>query len=365
MHNADKTALLITYPNPFTITEAKALAESTGYSIIDTICQKHITRSKFGIGKGKAEVVREKIMELKPDVIIFDEVLKPSQQYNLSKLCRIEVIDREKLILEIFLNRAATNESKIQVKIAQLKYDIVRVKEKVRLSKGGGEEQPGFLGVGKYDADLEILSIKRRSVILKKKLLVEEKKRNLHRNQRLIEKSPLISLTGYTSAGKTSLFNIITNEKKETDKQLFTTLTTFTRAAFIDKRKVLFTDTIGFISKLPAYMIEAFKSTLSEINFAEVVLLVIDFSDDTNTIKEKLKSSLETLSMLQVPNNKLILVLNKVDLVKQSEITEKLKDLNLQPDMNHIVPISSKTGYNIPLLLDKINLMLGVEIQED
>src|SRR6476469_4319492 len=171
MHLSEKKALLITYPNHFAITEAKSLAESTGYSILDTICQKHITASKFGIGKGKAEFVKEKIMELKPDVIIFDEVLKPSQQYNLSKLCKIEVIDREKLILEIFLNRAVTNESKIQVKLAQLKYDIVRVKEKARLAKLG--EQPGFYGLGKYDADVHILDIKRRTTLLKKKLQAE------------------------------------------------------------------------------------------------------------------------------------------------------------------------------------------------
>jgi len=314
--------------------------------------------SKFGIGKGKAELVKEKIMELKPNVIIFDEVLKPSQQYNLSKLCNIEVIDREKLILEIFLNRAVTNESKIQVKLAQLKYDIVRVKEKVRLSKGGGEEQPGFLGVGKYDADIEILSIKKRTAVLKKKLLVEEKKRKLHRVQRLNEKTPLISLTGYTSAGKTSLFNWITNEKKETSKQLFTTLTTYTRSAVINEKKVLFTDTIGFISKLPPYMIEAFKSTLSELNFADVVLLVLDFSDDTISIEKKLKSSLETLSKLEVPSNKLILVLNKIDLVKSSEIEDKLTELNIQPDMHQIVSISSKTGFNIPLLIEKIDSMI-------
>ena len=358
MQLAQKKALLITYPNQFAITEAKSLAESTGYSILETVCQKHITMSKFGIGKGKAEVVKEKIMELKPNVILFDEVLKPSQQYNLSKLCNIEVIDREKLILEIFLNRAVTNESKIQVKLAQLKYDIVRVKEKVRLSKGGGEEQPGFLGVGRYDADIEILNIKRRTVALKKKLILEEKKRKLHRQQRLNQKTPLISLTGYTSAGKTSLFNLITHENKETNKQLFTTLTTYTRSSHINEKKAFFTDTIGFISKLPPYMIEAFKSTLSEINFADIILLVLDFSEEISSIREKLKSSLETLSRLEVPNNKLILVLNKTDLVKQSDIEVKLKELNIQPDMDQIVLISSKTGQNIDLLINKIDSMI-------
>jgi GTP-binding protein HflX len=361
MQTIQKKALLITYPDQFAITEAKSLAESTGYSILETVCQKHITMSKFGIGKGKAEVVKEKIIELKPNVIIFDEVLKPSQQYNLSKLCNIEVIDREKLILEIFLNRAVTNESKIQVKLAQLKYDIVRVKEKVRLSKGGGEEQPGFLGIGRYDADIEILNIKRRTVALKKKLMIEEKKRKLHRTQRLNQQTPLISLTGYTSAGKTSLFNRFTNENKETNKQLFTTLTTYTRSSTINKKKVLFTDTIGFISKLPPYMIEAFKSTLSEINFADIVLLVLDFSEDTISITEKLKSSLDTLSRLEVPNSKLILVLNKTDMVKPIEIEQKLKELNIQPDMNQIVLVSSKTGHNLNLLKDKIDAMISFE----
>jgi GTP-binding protein HflX len=235
------------------------------------------------------------------------------------------------------------------------------VKEKVRLSKGGGEEQPGFLGIGRYDADIEILNIKRRTVALKKKLMIEEKKRKLHRTQRLNQQTPLISLTGYTSAGKTSLFNRFTNENKETNKQLFTTLTTYTRSSTINKKKVLFTDTIGFISKLPPYMIEAFKSTLSEINFADIVLLVLDFSEDTISITEKLKSSLDTLSRLEVPNSKLILVLNKTDMVKPIEIEQKLKELNIQPDMNQIVLVSSKTGHNLNLLKDKIDAMISFE----
>src|SRR6478735_1820840 len=189
MYSEGRKAILITYPNQFALTEAKGLAESVGYSILEVISQKNITRSRFGVGKGKAEEIKERVAALKPDVIIYDEILKPSQQYNLARLCKIEIVDREKLILEIFLNRAVTNESKIQVKLAQLKYDIVRVKEKVRLSKGGGEEQPGFLGVGRYDADIEILKIKRRTVALKKKLILEEKKRKLHRQQRLNQKT--------------------------------------------------------------------------------------------------------------------------------------------------------------------------------
>jgi len=352
-----KNAILITYPNPFAIAEAKSLSESIGYSIIDIVYQKQITKSKYGIGKGKAEQVSEKVKELNADLVIFDEILKPSQQYNLTSLCKVEVIDREKLILEIFLNRAVTNESKIQVKLAQLKYEIVRAREKIRLAKKG--EQPGFFGLGRTDEEVRIIDIKRRTASLKKKLQDEEKKRNLHRIQRLSDNTPLISLTGYTSAGKTSLFNFLTQEKKETSKTMFTTLTTYTRASKINDRKVFFSDTIGFISKLPPYMIEAFKSTLSELNYADIILLIIDFSDPSSIIKRKLKSSLEILSKLEIPNNKLILVLNKIDLVQSSEIENKLKELNINQSMNQIVLISVKSKYNINVMMDKIGNMLN------
>lgn len=356
MYSEDRKAILITYPNQFALSEAKSLAESAGYSIIEVISQKNLIRSRFGVGKGKADEIKERVATLKPDVIIFDEVLKPSQQYNLARVCKIDVLDREKLILEIFLSRAVTNESRIQVKLAQLKYDIVRVKEKSRLAKLG--EQPGFFGLGKYDADVHILDIKKRTALLKKKLQAEEKKRDLHRIQRLSDNLPLISLTGYTSAGKTSLFNMLSSENKETSTKLFTTLTTFTRASEIEGRKVLVSDTIGFISKLPPYMIEAFKSTLSELNYANIILLIIDFSDDVPIIKKKLKSSLEILSKLQISFQKCILVLNKIDMVKTNEIKDKITELNVNENMDQIIPISAQMGYNLPELKKLISKQL-------
>ena len=348
-----KKALLVTYPTKFTMSEALSLAESAGYAILGTVSQKNITGSKFGIGKGKAEEVKEIVAEMNIEVIIFDEILKPSQQYNLARLCKVEVVDREKLILEIFLDRATTNESKIQVKLAQLKYDIVRVKEKTRLAKLG--EQPGFYGLGKYDADIHLLDIKRRTTLLKKKLKIEERKRALHRTQRLNNNLPLIALAGYTSAGKTTLFNLLSEEKKDTSEKVFTTLTTYTRSFLIEERKVLISDTIGFISRLPPYMIEAFRSTLSELNYADVILLIIDFSEDSFGIRKKLKSSLEILSRLEIPLDKCILVLNKIDKVKSNEIKDKLNDLVITKGMSQVVSISAELGYNIPTLKKLIN----------
>ncbi|VFJ15139.1 GTPase HflX [Candidatus Nitrosocosmicus franklandus] len=347
-----KKALLITYPTEFSKSEALSLAESAGYAIMETVSQRNITRSRFGIGKGKAEEVKEIVSKLSIEVIIFDELLKPSQQYNLARLCKVDVIDREKLILEIFLARATTNESKIQVRLAQLKYDIVRVKEKTRLAKLG--EQPGFYGLGKYDADVHLLDIKRRTTLLKKKLKIEERKRALHRTQRLSSNLPLIALAGYTSAGKTTLFNLLAKEKKDTSEKVFTTLTTYTRSFLIEERKALVSDTIGFISRLPPYMIEAFKSTLSELNYADVILLVIDFSEDTVGIRKKLKSSMEILAQLQIPLDKCILVLNKIDKVKSNEIKDKLNELFITKGMDQVISISAELGYNIPSLIKLI-----------
>src|ERR671935_993172 len=175
-------AILITYPCKDTIKEATSLAYAAGYSVEKTVNQRHITRSKYGIGRGKAEEVKELVKQLKPEVIIFDEVLKPTQQYNLASLCKVEIIDRERLILEIFELRASTAESRIQIKLAQLRYDMVRAREKVRLAKKG--EQPGFFGMGKYDAEVYFLDINKRAAFLKRKLEREKTRRELHRIQR-------------------------------------------------------------------------------------------------------------------------------------------------------------------------------------
>ena len=168
------SAILVTYPYEDSINEAIELSKAAEYNIIKIVTQKEITKSKFGIGAGKAKELQEFVENLNPGVIIFDEVIKPSQQYNLATLCKREVIDRERLILEIFEKRSKTSESNIQIKLAQLRYEMVRAKEKVRLAKKG--EQPGFFGLGKYDADVYILDIKRRVAVLKKKIRKRKEK---------------------------------------------------------------------------------------------------------------------------------------------------------------------------------------------
>jgi GTP-binding protein HflX len=355
MAAALRKAILITYPVEQARNEAISLAETAGYSIIRIVTQKQITRSRFGIGRGKAEEVKELVQELKPDVIIFDEMLKPSQMYNLASVCKIEIIDRERLLLEIFEQRASTAESRIQIRLAQLRYELTRARDKVRLARAG--EQPGFFGLGKYEADVYFLDIRRHISILKKKLEKEGTRRQLHRNQRAKAGLPTVSLAGYTSAGKTTLFNRLTGETKTTGQGLFTTLSTFTRAIDLQGDKVLLNDTVGFVSKLPAYMIEAFKSTLDELTYASLVLLVLDISEPVDEIARKYASSLDVIREFQVPTTKIIYVLNKVDMISIEDAFDKAGQLGIL-DSKRVLPVSAKTGYNVDQLKGLMRSML-------
>ena len=357
MLNSNKTALLITYPLEEVTKEAISLADAARYSVIKIVNQRNLTQSKYGIGRGKAEEVKELVEQLKPEVIIFDEVLKPSQQYNLAKVCKIDILDRERLILEIFELRASTAESRIQIKLAQLRYDMVRAREKVRLARAG--EQPGFFGMGKYDADVYYLDIKKRSAILKKKLEREETRRELFRIQRSRAGLPTISIAGYTSAGKTTLFNTLTGESKMEGKEVFTTLSTFTRAINLkNDEKLLISDTVGFISKLPAYMIDAFKSTLQDITYSDLVLLVVDISQPIEEIKKKLDSSIHIMNELKVPMTKVLYVMNKVDMINLENAYDKCDKLGFFPFGQYVVLVSSKTYFNIDKLKDSIALRI-------
>ena len=360
-----KKALLITYPIEESVNEALSLAEAAGYIVKKIVKQKHITQSKYGIGKGKADEVKDLINELDIDLIIFDEVLKPTQQYNLASLCKKDIIDRERLILEIFERRASTSESRIQIKFAQLRYEMVRIKEKVKLAKIG--EQPGFFGLGKYDADIYTLALNSQMSVLKKKLEKEEKRRTLYRNQRNRIGIPTISLIGYTSSGKTTLFNSLTGESKAVGKEMFTTLSTFTRSLYINSnQKVLLSDTVGFVNKLPAYMIDAFKSTLNELVYSHLILLVIDVSQTLKNIKIKLNSCLHIINELQIPSTRVLYLLNKVDLTTVNNAYEKSKMLGLKYPDNIVLPISAKTGYNTNKILDVIDMFVygnNLEIQ--
>ena len=342
-----KSCILITYYDDDAISEAEGLCEAAGCKILHLMKQEFLTSPKFGLSGGKIDDLKNLVTKMRPDVIVFDEVMKPSQNYNLAAELKIQVLDRESLILEIFESRSTSTESKMQVKLAQLRYEMSRAREKVRLSKMG--EQPGFMGIGKFEVDVYYNDIKNRMVSVRAKLQKAGKQRELHRQSRKKIGFRTISLAGYTSAGKTTLFNSMTGEKNEEDHKLFTTLTTTVRKFKLDREWVLISDTVGFISKLPAYLIEAFKSTLEELTFTDIVIVVIDANEKNNELKKKFSSCYKTLMELGVKRQNLLFAFNKTESMNDEEILEKVKQLDLLENKNWIA-ISAKSGKNIEKL---------------
>jgi GTP-binding protein HflX len=177
------------------------------------------------------------------------------------------------------------------------------------------------MGMGEAAVDVKFRALKRRMTFIKEKLVRAQSNRTLHRVERRKLGMPLVSLAGYTSSGKTTVFNKLASESGEESPSLFTTLTTTTRAvSFADPRKrVMLSDTVGFISRLPAYMVESFKSTLEELTYADLVLLLLDASESEESVRIKLTSCQETLDQLKVDPAKVVLVLNKIDLLKDHD----------------------------------------------
>ncbi len=310
--------------------------------------QKYLNHSEYGMGSGKAEEIKDFVKESNISQMVVDEHLTSKQLHNLEKLTGLKVVDRERLILDIFYSRATTNEAKLQIQLAEIKYDMPRVREMAKMSSGN--ERPGKGGSGEYVVDVKFRDLKRRMGFIKEKLDEAKKKRQLYHQQRIKTGMPVVSLVGYTSAGKTTLFNQLTEEQRETSASLFTTLSTTTRSLKIDKKSVLLTDTVGFISRLPTYMIDAFKSTLEESLAADLMLLLLDASEEPENIRIKYASCWDVLKELKVDDKKVLIVLTKYDRADAEKVEEIAKDLQLED----YLAVSSKTGYGIHKLKNVI-----------
>ena len=317
---SDDKATIVTYPDEFTKREILELAKAAGYRVQAVITQKQVIKSGYGVGVGKAQELQELVAENGSKTIIIDESVTSSQANNLSKVTQAEVVDRERLILNIFARRANTTEAKLQVQLAELRYEMPRAKDAVRFSVKG--ERAGFSGMGESAVDVKFRALKRQMAAIKQKLDKSRSNRELYTVERRKLNMPFVSLAGYTSSGKTTLFNKLASESKEESPKLFTTLSTTTRAVtFGDpRRKVMLSDTVGFISRLPTYMVESFRSTLDELKYADLVLLLIDVSEPLESIGIKLGSCRETLKGLEVDPKKTLLVLNKIDCFEQGRV---------------------------------------------
>jgi GTP-binding protein HflX len=348
--------------------EIRDLTRAAGYEVVDEVTQTRSEDPATHIGEGKAATLARTVVETDATVVIFDNQLGPYQTYNLGTELPegVRLIDRFRLILEIFGQRAQTRKAQLQVELAELRYELPRAEAKASLARR--DERPGFMGLGEYDESREE-DIKAQISRIRDELERIEETEEHRREQRRESGFDLVALAGYTNAGKSTLLrrlaadvDVDENEQlhpdldttAESEDRLFTTLGTTTRKADMDRRDVLVTDTVGFISDLPHWLVESFKSTLDSVYRADLVLLVVDASEPVAEMREKLVTSHDTLS--ERNEAPIVTVLNKRDQVAADELERKRGALSaLAPDP---VAVSAQTGENVDALCERIHAEL-------
>lgn len=301
------------------------------------------------VGKGKIEEIKDMLWETEATGIVCDDELSPAQMKNLQDELDVKVMDRTLLILDIFAARASTSEGKIQVELAQLKYRQTRLTGfGTALSRLGGGI--GTRGPGEKKLEMDRRLIKSRIAQLNRELKEVKRHREVTRGQRKKSRIPVIAIVGYTNAGKSTLLNKLTGADIFAEDKLFATLDPTTRGLrLLSGQEILLTDTVGFIKKLPHHLVEAFKSTLEEAKYADLILHVVDSSNPQ--MDEQMFTVYETLKNLKVGDKPVITVFNKQDRLGKEQIVR-----DFQAD--YTVKLSAKTGEGIPELLETMEAVL-------
>ncbi len=304
------------------------------------------------VGKGKIDEIKELLWEMDATGIVCDDELSPAQMNNLTEMLETKVMDRTLVILDIFAGRASTSEGKIQVELAQLRYRQSQLTGAGKaLSRLGGGI--GTRGPGEKKLEIDRRLIKDRIAQLNRELKDVKRHRELTREQRKRNHVPVVAIVGYTNAGKSTLLNTLTDAGILEEDQLFATLDPTTRNLKLPSgQEILLTDTVGFIRKLPHHLIEAFRSTLEEAKYADIILHVVDASNPQ--MDEQMFVVYETLQRLEVMNKPVITAFNKMD-----RVGEAITVRDFQADK--IVQISAKSGENLGQLFDAIEEILREE----
>ncbi len=307
----------------------------------------------LGLGSGKAEEIAELARSLEVDCIIFDFDLSPSQQRNWERLSDLVCIDRQEIILKIFSMRAQTKEARLQIELAELQHRLPRLAHKhLDLSQQRGGSH-GAKGEGEKKLELDRRSIEQRIDRLKKELAAVELNRQTQRKRREKTPVPSCALVGYTNAGKSSLLNALTQADAFVEDKLFATLDPTTRRMErSDGSPILLTDTVGFIRRLPHGLVKAFRSTLEEAAFADLVIIVLDASD--SEVIEHYSTSMAVLKDLKADIKPQLIVLNKIDAAPSAHI---LEGLNFR--FKNALRISAKTGRGLEQLKARIDEEIG------
>lgn len=322
--------------------ELEELVETAGGIVIDKVLQRvdHVNAALY-IGTGKTQEIKELAVQNDATGLVFDDELSPVQMRNLSQEINVKIMDRTMLILDIFASRALSKEGKIQVEMAQLKYQYSRLTGfgEMLSRQGGGI---GSKGPGEKKLELDKRHIKVRMELLKQELSEVEKHRSLIRFRREKTSTPVVAIVGYTNAGKSTLLNQLSGSNVYVQNQLFATLDPTARAAALPSgSEILVTDTVGFIRKLSHHLVKAFYATLEEAKYADIILHVMDISSPHIATHQKVVY--ETLEKLGVKNIPIIAVYNKID--KQAETYPKDEIADYE------VAISAKENINCDKLL--------------
>ena len=332
------------------LSELEELLDTAGGETVGRVIQnlESVNKATY-IGKGKVEEIKLLAEELGADGIVCDDELSPAQLSNLKDELDIKVLDRTLVILDIFASHAKSSEGKLQVEMAQLKYRSSRLmglgKNLSRLGGGIGTRGPGE---SKLETDRR--AIRERVSQLRAEIEKVESSRDTLRKHRMSDGIPVIAIVGYTNAGKSTFLNKIADADILAEDKLFATLDPTTRSLKIpDGEEVLFTDTVGFISKLPHNLVDAFKSTLEEAKYADLILHVADASNPE--VDEQMKVVYRTLEELKVVGKPVITFLNKQDKIDEERIIKDLK-------ADALVKGSARTGEGIDELLNKISEIL-------
>ena len=319
----------------YDLQELKSLVKACDMEVLGVITQTlESPVAATYIGRGKAEEVAEMAENMQADYCIFEDTLSPAQHKNLQKIIKATIMDRTGLILEIFSKRARTREAKLQVETAKLQYMLPRLIGMWEAigRQGGASGSKSSKGIGETQLELDRRWIQKRLTFLRRELETIEHDRAVQRGKREKSDLTLVALVGYTNAGKSTVMNRLLgmsagNEEKQVfeEDMLFATLDTSVRKISTgDKKDFLLSDTVGFVDKLPHSLVKAFRSTLEEIKYADLLVEVVDYSDDN--YKEQMSITAETLNEIGVENIPIIHVLNKIDKVpdKSHENTEGL-----------------------------------------
>jgi GTPase len=332
--------------------ELERLAQTAGADVAQKFTQqlRSITPATL-VGRGKVEEIHASVNQLHPDLVIFDEDLTPAQQRNLEATFKVRVIDRSQLILDIFAQRARSNEGKLQVELAQLEYLLPRLtRQWTHLSRLGGGI--GTRGPGETQLEVDRRRIREKISYLKRRLKIVERTRSLQRKERGAVPFATVALVGYTNAGKSTLMNALTRAGVLVEDKLFATLDPTLRSLRLPNGdKIMIADTVGFINKIPHSLVEAFKSTLEEVMSADLLLHLADMSSPL--VDEQIGVIEEVLREIGAGEIPTIIVPNKIDL-----LPEPPQHLFKNRNKDEVCPISALTGAGIKELLEIISARL-------